>query len=60
MHATIITGPTGRLIVETAVHCAAEGESCRDAFKIVRVDIVLGIQNSDKGSTAARPKRCNR
>ena len=56
MHAAIVTGPTGRLIVETAVHWAAGGEGCRDAINIVRVGIVLGIQDSDKDSISRRPK----
>src|ERR1700734_223846 len=56
MHAAVVTGSTGRLIVETAVHCAAGGESCRDAINIVRVGIVLGIQDSNKGSISRRPK----
>ena len=57
MHAAIVAGPTSRLIVETAVHCAAGGESCRDAINVVRVDIVLGIYNSNKGSISALAQR---
>ena len=55
MHAAIFAGPASRLIVETAVHYAAGCESLRDAINIVRVDIVLRIQNSNKGSTALGP-----
>jgi len=60
MHAAVVAGPASRLIVETAVHRAAGGEGCVNAVGVIGIIVVLGIQNSNEGSSPRGSNRRNR